>query len=165
MTEHCKDCGDYKLDIALMKKDINNITHLCEKMDTTIDKMQDVASNLSKVVYIQEQKITSQEAHNKEVDSKLENLQKEHNKDIEELHDRISKVNTELTSKIEQSQTHIVSELITGRQQLREEINNVNTNLNKKIGEIDMWRYMVMGAIALAVWLFANLTGLSKIFH
>ena len=165
MTETCKECSDYKLDIALLKKDIGNITRLCEKMDTTIDKMQDVASNLSRVVYIQEQKLTSQEAINKEVDSKLENLQKEHNKDIEELHDRISKVNTELTTKIEQSQSHIVAELVNGRQQLRDEINNINTNLNKKIGEIDMWRYGVMGAIALAVWFFTNLTGLSKIFH
>jgi protein subunit release factor A len=165
MTEPCKDCGDYKLDIALVKKDVSNITRLCEKMDSTIDKMQDVASNLTRIVSLQEQKINSQETINKEVDSKLDNIQKEHNKDIEQLNDRISKVNSELTTKIEQSQSHIVAELVNGRQQLRDEINNVNINLNKKIGEIDMWRYMVMGAIVLGVWLFTNLTGLSKLFH
>jgi len=165
MTESCKDCGDYKLDIALVKKDVSNITRLCEKMDSTIDKMQDVASNLTRIVSLQEQKINSQETINKEVDSKLDNIQKEHNKDIEQLHDRISKVNSELTTKIEQSQSHIVAELVNGRQQLRDEINNVNINLNKKIGEIDMWRYMVMGAIVLGIWLFTNLTGLSKLFH
>jgi chromosome segregation ATPase len=165
MSEVCKDCGNQRLDIELVKKDVNNITKLCEKFDTTIDKMQDVATNLSRIVYLQEQKINQQDSINREVDSKLDELKKDHNKDIEELHDRISKVNTELTSKIEQLQSHIVAELVSGRQQLRDEINNVNTNLNKKIGEIDMWRYMVMGAIALAVWLFTNLTGLSKIFH
>jgi uncharacterized phage infection (PIP) family protein YhgE len=165
MVEICKDCGNQRLEIELVKKDVSNITKLCEKFDTTIDKMQDVATNLSRIVFLQEQKITQQDSINKEVDSKLEELKKDHNKDIEELHDRISKVNAELTNKIEQSQSHIVAELVTGRQQLREEINNVNTNLNKKIGEIDMWRYMVMGGIALAVWLFANLTGLTKLFH
>jgi len=166
MAEPCKDCGDYKLDIALVKKDVTNITKLCEKMDTTIDKMQDVASNLTRIVSLQEQKHTLQEVKNKEVDTKLDDLEKNHNKDIEELHKKISNVNTELTAKIDQSQTRIVSELLTGRQQLRDEINGISTNLNKKIGEIDMWRYMVMGGIALAVWIFANLTGLSKIlFH
>ena len=61
MSEHCKDCGDYKLDIALVKKDIDIITKLCEKMDTTIDKIEDVASNLTRIVSLQEQKHTLQE--------------------------------------------------------------------------------------------------------
>lgn len=165
MVETCKDCSSQRIDIELIKKDISNITRLCEKMDTTIDKMQDVASNLSRIVFLQEQKLTAQDATNKEVDEKLESLGKEHEKDTGELHDRISKVNAELTSKIEQSQAHIVSEINTSHQKLREEINNVNANLNKKIGEIDMWRYMVMGGIALGVWLFANISGLSKFFH
>ena len=164
MSEHCKDCGDYKLDIALVKKDIDIITKLCEKMDTTIDKIEDVASNLTRIVSLQEQRLNTQDTKNKEVDSKLVDMEKNHNKDIDELHVKINKVNTELTEKIEETQTKIVSELITGRQQLRDEIGRVNSNLNQKIGEIDMWRYMVMGGIALAVWIFANLTGLSKIF-
>lgn len=166
MTEPCKDCYEQRLDIALIKKDLKSIGNLCEKFDITIDKMQEVASDIAKVVYLQEQKLTQQEKINTEVDSKLNELQKDHNKDIEELNRKITAVNIELTNKIDQSQSKIVAELLTGRQQLRDEINNINTNLNKKIGEIDVWRYMVMGGIALAVWIFANLSGLSKIlFH
>lgn len=166
MTEPCKDCYEQRLDIALIKKDLKNIGNLCEKFDITIDKMQEVASDIAKVVYLQEQKLTQQEKINTEVDSKLNELQKDHTKDIEDLNRKITAVNIELTNKIDQSQSKIVAELQSGRQQLRDEINNINTNLNKKIGEIDVWRYMVMGGIALAVWIFANLSGLSKIlFH
>jgi uncharacterized phage infection (PIP) family protein YhgE len=166
MIESCKGCYEQKLDIALIQKDLKNIGNLCEKMDITIDKMQEVASNLTRIVYLQEQKSTIQEKINNEVDFKLNELQKDHNKDIDDLNRKITTVNIELMNKIEQSQTKIVAELHTGRQQLHNEINNINTNLNKKIGEIDVWRYMVMGGIALAVWLFANLSGLSKIlFH
>ena len=151
MTEPCKDCYEQRLDIALIKKDLKNIGNLCEKFDITIDKMQEVASDIAKVVYLQEQKLTQQEKINNEVDSKLNELQKDHTKDIEDLNRKITAVNIELTNKIDQSQSKIVAELLTGRQQLRDEINNINTNLNKKIGEIDVWRYMVMGGIALAV--------------
>lgn len=166
MSDSCKDCYEQKLDIALIQKDLKNICNLCEKFDITMDKMQDVASNLTRIVYLQEQKLASQEKINNEVNSKLQDLQKDHNKDIEELNRKITTVNMELTSKIEQSQTKIVSELLNGRQQLRDEINNITSNLDKKIGEINIWRYMVMGGIALAVWIFANLSGLSKIlFH
>ena len=166
MSDSCKDCYEQKLDIALIQKDLKNICNLCEKFDITMDKMQDVASNLTRIVYLQEQKLASQEKINNEVNSKLQDLQKDHNKDIEELNCKITTVNMELTSKIEQSQTKIVSELLNGRQQLRDEINNITSNLDKKIGEINIWRYMVMGGIALAVWIFANLSGLSKIlFH
>lgn len=166
MTEPCKGCYEQKLDIALIQKDLKSISNLCDKFDITIDKMQEVASDIAKVVYLQEQKLTQQEKINNEVDSKLQDIQKDHNKDIEELNRKITAVNIELTNKIDQSQTKIVSELLNGRQQLRDEINNITSNLDKKIGEINIWRYMVMGGIALAVWIFANLSGLSKIlFH
>jgi dsDNA-specific endonuclease/ATPase MutS2 len=102
---------DQRVDIELLKKDVNIITNLCEKFDTTIDKMQEIASNLSRMVSLQEQRIETQEKITKKVQSVLEMRRQEHNEDIKELHSRITTVNRELSTKIEESETKILSEL------------------------------------------------------
>jgi hypothetical protein len=61
-----------KLEIELIKKDVNILSRLCEKYDVTIDKMQEVVSNLTKILTIQEQKLEVQEKTNKEFDNTLE---------------------------------------------------------------------------------------------
>lgn len=123
-----------KVEIELMKKDIGMISKLCEKMDTTIDKLQVVATELSKIVSLQEQKMQAQEQINKEVEVILERQQKEHTTDIKELN-----------QKIDRTEHAILQEL----QKVRED-------LGKKINVIETWRYMIMGGISLAVFLIAQ---------
>ena len=84
---------DIRLDVELLKKDVEVITKLCEKFDTTTDKLQEIAGNLSKMVSLQEQRIERQEEISKEVQSTLEIRRMEHNTDIKELHSRITTVN------------------------------------------------------------------------
>lgn len=142
MTDN-KDFPDYsnavaaysqKVEIELMKKDIGMISKLCEKMDTTIDKLQVVATELSKLVSLQEQKMQAQEHINKEVEVILERQQKEHTTDIKELN-----------QKIDRTENAILHEL-----------QKVKEDLGKKINVIETWRYMIMGGISLAVFLIAQ---------
>jgi vacuolar-type H+-ATPase subunit I/STV1 len=123
-----------KVEIELMKKDIGMISKLCEKMDTTIDKLQVVATELSKIVSLQEQKMQAQEQINKEVEVILERQQKEHTTDIKELN-----------QKIDRTENAILQEL-----------QKVKEDLGKKINVIETWRYMIMGGISLAVFLIAQ---------
>jgi chromosome segregation ATPase len=155
-----KEYSSNKLEIELIKKDVNILSRLCEKYDVTIDKMQEVVSNLTKILTIQEQKLEVQEKTNKEFDSTLEKHVREQQQNTSQINDRITKVNSELTTKIEQVEVSILSEI----QHLKNELVNINTNLNKKIGEIDMFRYMVMGGIALFVFILSNLLGIAKFF-
>ena len=60
--------------------------------------MQEIASNLSRMVSLQEQRIETQEKVTKEVQSVLEMRRIEHNEDIKELHSRITTVNRELST-------------------------------------------------------------------
>lgn len=132
-----------KVEIELLKRDVGMISKLCEKMDTTIDKLQMVASDLSKIVSLQEQKMQAQDNINKEVDRILEKQQREHASDIKEIN-----------QKIEKTETAILDEL-----------HKIKDDLSKKINAIETWRYMVMGAISLAVFLVAQALDLAKLFH
>lgn len=140
---------DSKLEIELLKRDVNMITKLCEKFDITIDKMQQVAQDISKIVYLQEKKFEMQEQLNKEVDQVLEKQNKDHTADIKDLNGRI-----------ERTENAILSEIKT----LRNDIEDTNSALNKKIEELNIWRYTVMGGVAFVVFVISNFSDIVKLF-
>ena len=142
-----------KLEIELLKKDVEVITNLFNKFDVTIDKLQEIATTLSRMVSIQEQRIEFQENVTKEIQSTLELRRMEHNKDIKELHSRISDVNVELTEKIEESERAILAEL----KKLREELSGEKTSLLERLSAIEGWKWMLTGVFAVVVWLLTQI--------
>ena len=157
---------DQRVEIELLKKDVSIMANLCEKFDTTIDKMQEIASNLSRMVSLQEQRLETQEVATKEIQSVMEMRRIEHNNDIKELHSRITTVNRELSEKIEETEKTILHEL----QEIRKEIkdshkkeNNGDNSFMKRLEQIEAWRYMMIGGIVVITWILAK-SDLSKIF-
>lgn len=157
---------DQRVEIELLKKDVSIMASLCEKFDTTIDKMQEIAANLSKMISLQEQRLENQEQTTKEMQSVLEMRRVEHNNDIKELHSRITTVNRELSDKIEETEKAILHEL----QEIRKEIKDSHAKENvedksfmKRLEQIEAWKYMMMGGIAVVTWILAK-SDLSKIF-
>lgn len=152
--------ADQRVDIELLKKDVSIITTLCEKFDTTIDKMQEIASNLSRMVSLQEQKIENQEKVTKEVQSVLEMRRIEHNNDIKELHSRITTVNRELSDKIEESENKILKEL----QCLKNELIKEKKTLGGRLSEIEAWKYTMVGGLMVITWIFAKVDIIKILF-
>ena len=152
---------DIRVDIELLKKDVTTMSALLEKFDTTIDKMQEIASNLSKMVSLQEQRLENQERVTAEVQSILEMRRLEHNNNIKDIYNRINTVNKELTDKIEDTEKTILSEL----QKLRDDLNKKNEGFGARLGQIEMWKYGVAAIIAFVIFLVGkNAINISKIF-
>lgn len=142
-----------KLEIELLKKDVEVITNLFNKFEITIEKLQEIATTLNKMVSIQEQRIEFQENVTKEIQSTLELRRMEHNKDIKELHSRISDVNSELTQKIEESEIAILGEL----KKLREELAGEKTTFLDRLSAVEGWKWMLTGVFAVVVWLLSQI--------
>jgi uncharacterized protein involved in exopolysaccharide biosynthesis len=152
---------DQKIEIELLKKDVAMITNLCEKFDTTIDKMQEIAVNLSRMVSLQEQRLENQERISKEVQNTLEMRRIEHNNDIKELHSRITTTNRDLSEKIEETEKKILDELHAMRQEMKQE----KSSFVERLGNIEMWKYTVIGAIIVITWILAraDISAISKL--
>lgn len=134
-----------KLEIELVKRDVSVISRLCERIDSNVDDMKKVASDLSRIVSLQEQKLQMQDQTNKDVETALTQQRLEHDRDVNELSTKINTVNRDLTNKIEQTESVILSEIKTLKKELTDSIGQINT-----------WRYMMMGGIAFAVFLVSN---------
>ena len=141
-----------RIEIELLKKDVTTMAALLEKFDTTIDKMQEIASSLSKMVSLQEQRIETQERITQEVQGLLEMRRQEHNSNIKDVYNRINTVNKELTDKIEDTEKTILAEL----HKMREEIKGSEKGLGSRLGQIEMWKYGVAAIISFLLFLIAN---------
>ena len=134
---------------------------LLEKFDATIDKMQEIASSLSRMVSLQEQRLENQEKVTAEVQSVLEMRRIEHNNNIKEVYNRINTVNKELTDKIEDTEKSILDEL----KNIRDDLNKKNEGMGARLGQIEMWKYGAAAIIAFIIFLIGkNAINISKLF-
>jgi len=150
-----------RIEIELLKKDVTTMSALLEKFDTTIDKMQEIASSLSRMVSLQEQRLENQEKITSEVQSILEMRRLEHNNNIKDIYNRINTVNRELTDKIEETEKTILNEL----QVIRAKLDNDKQNLGTRINNIEMWKYGIGAVIVVLAWIAGQTDILSKFFN
>jgi len=143
-----------KLEIALLKKDIDNIKTTFQQSESSISRLEQVAIDISRNASLHEQKINSQDRLISDIERVLETQRQDSNDEMQKLNNKINTVNVDLTNKINQSQQTILTE-----------IHGLKTDLTNKISEIDMYRYMVMGAIGLGVFLLSKAIDIAKIFH
>lgn len=132
---------------------------LLEKFDTTIDKMQEIASSLSRMVSLQEQRLENQEKVTAEVQSVLEMRRIEHNNNIKEVYNRINTVNKELTDKIEDTEKSILAEL----KNIRDDLHKKDEGFGDRLGKIETWKYGVVLVVIVLAWLAGQTDILSKL--
>lgn len=152
---------DNRIEIELLKKDVTTMSALLEKFDTTIDKMQEIASSLSKMVSLQEQRLENQEKITSEVQSILEMRRLEHNNNIKDIYNRINTVNKELTDKIEDTEKTILTEL----QAIRAKLENDKQSFGSRLTSVEMWKYTVVGGIILISFIIGNISDIIKLFN
>ena len=152
---------DNRIEIELLKKDVTTMSALLTKFDMALDKMQEIASSLSRMVSLQEQRLEVQEIATKELQSVLEMRRQEQNAEIKELHSRITTVNKDLTGKIETTEKKILEEI----QALRAELKIDNKGIGNRLTHIEMWKYGVAAIIVFIIFLIGkNALNIEKIF-
>jgi gas vesicle protein len=140
------DTVELKVDVEVLKTQVNNITDLCKKMDAVIEKL---ANNHDRIV--------------NQIYDDMNDKKKETAEDIKELHSRITTVDRNLSDKIELTERRIMDEI----KSLRQDISDHNKVEDKELKKILEWKWMAAGGILILAWLFANLNleVLAKLFH
>lgn len=147
-----------KMEIELIKKDVGTITALFEKFDTTLTKMQEIASDLTRLVSLQEQRLNIQEKETSDVQKVLEMRRIEHNGDIKELHSRITITNRELSDKIEETEKKILKELHEFREEMKKKPDDsTDSAMFKRLTKLESWQYMVIGGLMVVTWIAAKI--------
>ena len=99
------------------KTELDHIVRVVEKLDTAIDKLTDVSSDIKQILAVHESRL-----------DQTETIMERHFTQMDAVHNRVSN--------------------------LRDDMNTAQKELLEKIGEINKWRWQVMGgAMAIAAFI------------
>ncbi len=136
---------ELKIDVEVLKEKVDNITHLCSKMDQVIEKLVDNHDRIVTQIY-----------------NDMEQRKRDTVEDVKELHSRITTVDRNLSDKIELTERRIMDEI----KSLRHTIDEHNKKEDDDLKKIFQWKWMVAGGVVVLAWLISNLnlTMLAKLF-
>lgn len=132
-----KELSQEKVDCEVMKQQIVHLTNLCDKMDTIIEKLMDNQSRTTSEIY-----------------NDMEKKRLESQGDIKDIHNRITTIDRSLSDKIELTERRIMEEI----KSLKKELVQHNEKEDSDLKKILEWKWMLIGAITLFVWIVSNVS-------
>ena len=130
-----EECIDMKVDVGVLKTQVDTLTKLCDKMDKVIEKL---AENQERIV--------------DQIYNDMRKREEEKDADVKELHSRITTVSRELSDKVELTERRIMDEI----KALRQDIAKHNKDEDGKIDKILEWKWMAAGGILVLAWLLSH---------
>ena len=125
---------DIKVQIAGLKKDIENVNTLNGRLDTAIEKLTDVSTSIKQMLAVHEEKISRQEQIDEIIFDKL----KERAGEIDTVH-------RELTKEIQQVEKRLLLE-----------IRQMKLDIGGRVGILERYKWLVLGGAIVIGWVFST---------
>jgi len=131
-----------KVDIAKLKKDVEQIDSIHIRLDKAIDKLTDVSTSIKSMLAVHSEKIARQEQLDEVIFQK-----------ITERKEEIEKVNLDITR-----------ELSVVERRLLVEIKSLKNDFGARVGVLEKYRWIILGAAIVVGWIvsrnFSEIIGL-----
>lgn len=127
--------------VSYLQQDMAKVGMLVDRLDTTIDKLTDISTNISQLLAVHETKLSAQEIISKQTAELVEKRRVETDEKLQTLHGRISSGEKELTEKIDNQYDDIISEL----KEMRKESTEQHNKLSARITTMEKWMWTVIG--------------------
>ena len=125
---------DLKVQIAGLKKDVQNVNTLNERLDTAIQKLTDVSTSIKSMLAVHEEKITRQEQIDDIIFGKLKDRENE-----------IDKVHRELTKEIQQTEKRLLLE-----------IKQLKVDIGGRVGTLEKYKWLILGGAIVIGWILSS---------
>ena len=125
---------DIKVQLAGLKKDIENVNNLNGRLDTAIEKLTDVSTSIKQMLAVHEEKISRQEQIDEIIFDKL----KERAGEIDTVH-------RELSKEIQQIEKRLLIEIKT-----------IKLDFGGRVGTLEKYRWFIMGGAIVIGWILSS---------
>ena len=125
---------DILIDIAGLKKDVENMGTIHGRIDTAIDKLTDVSTSIKQMLAVHEEKIQRQEQTDEIIFDKLKERAIE-----------IDQVYKELQKEIQQTEKRLLIE-----------IKSLKLDINGRVGILEKYKWLVLGGAIVIGWVFST---------
>ena len=125
---------DLKVELAKVKKDIENVNSLNGRIDNAIEKLTDVYTSIKQMLAVHEEKIARQEQIDEVIFEKL----KERAGEIDTVH-------RELSKEIQ----HLEKRLLV-------EIKTIKLDFGARVGMLEKYRWLILGGAIVIGWILST---------
>ena len=125
---------DIKVQIAGLKKDIENVNNLNGRLDQAIEKLTEVSTSIKQMLAVHEEKISRQEQIDEIIFEKL----KERAGEIDTVHRDLSK------------------EIQQVEKKLLLEIRQLKLDIGGRVGILERYKWLVLGGIIAISWIVST---------
>tara|TARA_B100000586_G_scaffold219202_1_gene166197 strand:- start:155 stop:583 length:429 start_codon:yes stop_codon:yes gene_type:complete len=123
-----------KVDIAKLKKDVEEFDRIHNRLDIAIDKLTDVSSSIKSMLAVHSEKISRQEQIDEVIFEKLK-----------ERAGEIDKVKSDLSQELEQVEKRLLIE-----------IKNIRIDIGARVGMLEKYRWIILGAAIVIGWIVSG---------
>lgn len=129
-----KDCTDILVQIEGLKKDVENVNYLNNRLDVAIEKLTDVSTSIKQMLAIHEEKIKRQE----QIDDIIFDNLKERAGEIDQVH-------KELSREIQQVEKRLLIE-----------IRQMKLDIGGRVGILEKYKWLVLGGSIVLGWILST---------
>lgn len=118
-------------------------------LEHQVDLLKDIASDLKRMLAVHDEKLMQHERKQDDIFDLIEQRRLQMDTDIKEIHSRITTVQRELSTEIQQTETRIIHSIdeIKSELKLDQEFHNKKQkSLDDRIQDLERWRYILLGA-------------------
>ena len=119
------------IDIAGLKKDVEQVNQIHNRLDTAIDKLTDVSTSIKQMLAVHEEKISRQEQTDEVIFTKLRERQLE-----------IDTVYKELQKEIQQTEKRLLIE-----------IKSLKLDIGGRVGTLEKYKWLILGGSIVVCWI------------
>lgn len=128
--EEYKEISGVKVKLATLKKDVENVSNIQERLDSAIYKLTDVSTSIKSMLAVHEEKITRQEKMDEIIFDK-----------IRDRADEIENVYKDLSKEIELSEKRLLCEIKT-----------LKVDISGRVGVLEKYRWIIFGGFIVIGW-------------
>ena len=128
------DNTEIKIDLESLRKDIENVNTIHNRIDIAIDKLTDVSTSIKSMLAVHEEKITRQEKIDEIIFDKLKDRA-----------DEISDVYRELKKDVEMSEKRLLIE-----------IKSLKNDIGARVGVLEKYRWLILGGAIVIGWILSK---------
>jgi len=125
---------DVKVQLEGLKKEVENINSIHNRLDTAIDRLTDVSTSIKSMLAVHEEKLDQSE----KVDEVIFNK-------IRERADEIERVNRELTDHINLTEKRLLNE-----------IKSLRNDIGDRVGTLEKYKWLILGGFISIGWILSK---------
>ena len=129
-----KNNTDIRVQLESLRKDIESVNSINNRLDTAIDKLTDVSTSIKQMLAVHEEKIQRQEQIDDVIFTKLK-----------ERADEIDNVYRDLTRELDQVEKRLLVE-----------IKSLKNDIGGRVGILEKWKWLIVGGSIVVGWVLSK---------